>query len=185
MTNIFKLNSTIEIIQRLDQIKQRRNFPKTETFPFGELYKDTVSQIETTELSSDCILYSSIEAHRNTTEFRKSDYWNELCNREEIENWWFFGENGQGDMWLFDRCGKVYFYDHNQGELCNENFVGMEITFEKWVQFADLNRQYDELYNDEEKYFDDGLLKSVFANNYKERLKEISPALLMNYPFNI
>ena len=185
MNNILKINSTVEIIQKLDLIKQQRNFPKMETFPFDKLYKDTVSKIDTTELSSECILYSSIEAHRDTTEFRKPDYWSELCKQEEIENWWFFGQNGQGDFWLFDKCGKVYFYDHNQEEMCVENFVNLGIDFTKWIQFADLNKQFDELYDNEENYFNNSSLKLSFTNEYKDRLRDISSELLQNYPFEI
>ena len=186
MTNIFKLNSVEKTIQELDCLAQRRNFPKTETFPFDELYKELVCQIETTEFSSECILYNSVEAHNNTTEFRKSDYWKELCKREDIENWWIFGQNGQGDLWLFDKLGKVHFYDHDQEEMCVENFVELGIDFAKWIQFADLNKQFDEHYTyNEEKYFAEGLLKPVFADDYKERLKEISVELLQNYPFEI
>ena len=185
MNNILKINSTVEIIQKLDLIKQQRNFPKTETFPFDKLYKDTVSKIDTTELSSECILYSSIEAHRDTTEFRKPDYWNELSKQEEIENWWIFGEDGQGDLWLFDRSGEVYFYDHDQEEMCVENFVRLGIDFAKWIQFADLNKQFDEIYNNEENYFNNSLLKLSLTNEYKDRLREISSALIENYPFEI
>jgi len=186
MTNIFKLNSPAEIIEKLNRLNQRRNFPKTETFPFDELYKDTVTKIKTTELSAECILYNSVEAHRDTTEFRKSDHWKELCKQEEIKSWWIFGQNGQGDWWLFDTNGKVYFYDHNQEEMCAENFVGLGIDFAKWIQFADLNKQCEELYySNEKEYFVDSLLKSAFAEDYKERLKEISLELLQHYPFEI
>ena len=58
-------------------------------------------------------------------------------------------------------------------------------TQKKWLQFADLNKQYEELYNNEKKYFDNGFLKPVFANDYKERLKELSLELLENYHFRI
>jgi len=89
-------------------------------------------------------------------------------------------------LWLFDKCGKVHFYDHDREEMCVENFVDLGIDFAKWIQFADLNKQFDEHYTDnEEKYFVKGLLKSVFADDYRERLKEISVELLQNYPFEI
>ena len=137
-------------------------------------------------MSSECVLYNSVEAYIDTTEFRKSDYWTELCKQEEIESWWFFGQNGQGDLWLFDTNGKVYFYDHNQEEMRADNFVELGIDFAKWIQFADLNRQLDELYYENEKeYFVDGLLKLSYAEDYRMRLREISLELLQNYPFEI
>ena len=185
MEKSFKLNSADKIIGGLDRLKQQRNFPKTVTFPFEKSYKDIVCVIKTVEISAECILYDSVESFNYTTDFRDADYWKESCSREDIDNWWIFGQNGQGDLWLFDKSGKVYFYDHDKEEMCVENFIELGIDFAKWIQLADLSKQYEELYCNEETCFDNGLLKSTFANDYKERLKELSFKLLENYPFKI
>lgn len=184
MEKIFKLNSVEKVLEGLVRLKQQRNFPKIVTFPFDESYRNIVCAIKTTEISAECILYDSVESFNNTTEFRKTDYW-KPDSQEDIDNWWIFGQNGQGDLWLFDKSGDVYFYDHDQEEMCVKNFIGLGIDFAKWIQFADLNRQYERLYDDEDTYFDDGSLKLPFANEYKERLKELSPELLECYPFEI
>ena len=181
---MFELNLTKAITAKFPFCGQRRNFPKTETFPFDEFYKELVTQIKTTEISAECILFDSVQSRHETMEFRDPDYW-KIPDKTENNQWWFFGQNGQRDLWLFDNFGAIYFYDHNQEEMCTDNFQNMGINFEKWLQFADLNKQYEDLYEDEKKHFENSKLKAPLAEKYKERLKEISPKLLSNYPFDI
>ncbi|WP_289660770.1 SMI1/KNR4 family protein [Flavobacterium panacagri] len=155
-----------------------RNFPKLVSFPFAELYRDIVTQIKTVEISSECILFDSVESYNETKEFSNPDYWSENT-KERIENFWFFAQNGQGDYWLFDAKQKVYFYDHNQEEMCTQNFTDLGLNFEKWLQFAYLNKQLDEIYETEDE------ISEEIKREYKQRLQEISGLLLENHPFEI
>jgi hypothetical protein len=144
---------------------QTRNFPKSITFPLDELYKEIVTKIKTTEISSECILYDSIESNNIT---------NELSDK----NYWVIGQNGQGDYWIMDINHKIYYYNHDIEEIIKENFVDLNITFGKWLQFAFLDKELDKIY-DENKYN-----KNV-GKEYMEKLKEISLELNKNYPFEI
>lgn len=62
--------------------------------------------------------------------------------------------------------------------MSQENFLDMGLNFEKWLQFANLNKQLDTLLIKEDK------INKQIITNYEEKLKEISPTLLKNYPFN-
>lgn len=155
-----------------------RNFPKSVSFPFDELYREIVSQIKTVDISSECVLFDSVEAYNETKEFVNQDYWSENA-KEVIEKFWFFAQNGQGDFWLFDNENKVYFYDHNQEEMSPENFTDLGLNFEKWLQFAYLNKQLDEIYETEDE------ISEEIKIEYKERLQDISSLLLSNHPFEI
>lgn len=155
-----------------------RNFPKSVSFPFDELYREIATQIKTVEISSECILLDSVQSYNETKEFSNPDYWLEN-SKEIIEDFWFFAQNGQGDLWLFDNENKVYFYDHNQEEMGRENFTDLGLNFEKWLQFAYLNKQLDEIYETEDE------ISEEIKIEYKERLLEIDDLLLSNNPFEI
>lgn len=176
---MFTILSIQNIKEKLLINKQSiRNFPKLVSFPFAELYRDIVTQIKTVEISSECILFDSVESYNETKEFSNPDYWSE--NRKEtIENFWFFAQNGQGDYWLFDAKNKVYFYDHNQEEMSTQNFTDLGLNFEKWLQFAYLNKQLDEIYETEDE------INEELKTEYKQRLEEISVLLLEKHPFEI
>ncbi|MBW1655446.1 SMI1/KNR4 family protein [Flavobacterium quisquiliarum] len=176
---MLKILSVKEIgIDLLSNKQSIRNFPKLVSFPFAELYRDIVTQIKTVEISSECILFDSVEAYNETKEFSNPDYWSENT-KERIENFWFFAQNGQGDYWLFDAKQKVYFYDHNQEKMCTQNFTDLGLNFEKWLQFAYLNKQLDEIYETE------GEISEELKAEYKQRLEEISGLLLEKHPFEI
>ena len=156
-----------------------RNFPKSLTFPFDKLYTEITTQIRTVEISSECTLFDSVRAVNETKSFSDADYWTENYLDEEISKFWIFGQNGQGDLWLFDSENKVYFYDHNNEQMCNENFIDLNLNFEKWLQYADLNAQLDNIYDNENEINDKRKVE------YKKKLAELSGNLLKNYPFEI
>lgn len=156
-----------------------RNFPKSLTFPFDKLYTEITTQIRTIEISSECTLFESVTAVSETIFFSDADYWTENYLDEEISKFWIFGQNGQGDLWLFDSENKVYFYDHNNEKMCNENFIDLNLNFAKWLQYADLNAQLDNIYDNENEINDKRKVE------YKKKLAELSGNLLKNYPFEI
>jgi len=84
---------------------------------------------------------------------------------EEIEKYWFFAQNGQGDLWLFDIENKIYFHDHNQEQMCQDNFLDLDLTFEKWLQFADLNKQLENIYDNENE------ITEKHKTTYRNKLK--------------
>ncbi|WP_051892871.1 hypothetical protein [Flavobacterium reichenbachii] len=155
-----------------------RNFPKSVSFPFDPFYIEIVTHIKTIEISSECILFDSVRSFNETKEFAYANYWSENA-KETIEKFWFFAQNGQGDYWLFDDKHKVYFYDHNHEEVSIQNFMYLGLNFEKWLQFAYLNKQFDQYYDAEEE------ISEEIKTEYKNKLREISISLLDNYPFEI
>lgn len=157
-----KLNKYQDIENELLKAKTAvQNFPTTLDFPFPENYKNIVTQIKTAEISADCILYNSVEAVNETNEFESDDYW---C----------FAGTGQGDRWLFDKAGMVFYYDHDY----DEGFDAMEITFEQWLQMADLSKQLDD-------YIENETMTATIRNEFHNLLKQIHPNLSEKYPFLI
>lgn len=156
-----------------------RNFPRALNFPFSKLYVQLTTQIKTTEISSECILFDSVQAFNETKIYSDPDYWNESCTTDEIAKYWMFGQNGQGDLWLFDIENKVYFYDHNRAQMCKENFAELDLNFEQWLQFADLNKQLDDVYETQDE------ISAEIEMEYKAKLSELNNVLLKNYPFDI
>ncbi len=155
--------------------KYKQNFPKTVDFNFPQLYKQIVTQIKTTEISAECILYSAINSVNETNEFSDADYWD---NKLEIKNHWFIGANGQGDLWLLNKDNKVLFYDHNEEKISIEKLIDLGLTFDKWLQFAFLNKDY-------EKILEKNKLNNSCKDNYLECMNKISEELVKNYPFEI
>ena len=125
--------------------KSKYGIPKSVSFVFQDLYKDIVTSIQTTEISADHVLYNIQKAHQENKEYSDIDYWKQGTSENEISKWWIFGADGQGDLWLFDAKGKVFFYDHDKEYMCEENFQYIEIDFLQWLQFAFLIKQYEEL----------------------------------------
>ena len=179
-TTVMTIKPAEEITKKLLSNRQTiRNFPKSLTFPFDKLYTEITTQIRTVEISSECTLFESVTAVSETIFFSDADYWTENYLDEEISKFWIFGQNGQGDLWLFDSENKVYFYDHNNEKMCNENFIDLNLNFEKWLQYADLNAQLDNIYDNENEINDKRKVE------YKKKLAELSGNLLKNYPFEI
>lgn len=159
----FKIAS-IEAIEAeiLKAKKNIQNFPKTVSFPFSEQYKKLITSIKTIEISSETILYNSIEAGNENKEFKTPDYW---C----------FAGNGQGDRWFLDTQGNVLFYDHDY----DEKLQPMQISFGQWLQMAFLIRQLNEYFDKYDKITDS--IKQSFC----DALNSIEPTLSQNYPFTI
>ncbi|MCA5005246.1 SMI1/KNR4 family protein [Sphingobacterium bovistauri] len=135
--------------------------PKTVDFPFSDHYKNLVTQIKTTEISADCVLYNSVEAVNESKEFVSQEYW---C----------FGGDGQGNRWLFDKNGYVFYYDHDY----DEDLAPMAITFEQWLQMANLCQQMDECIDKDSFKRDD-------EKKFNETLNQIHPNLSKNFPYEI
>jgi len=156
--------ASIEAIEAeiLKAKKNVQNFPKTVSFPFSEQYKKLITSIKTIEISSETILYNSIEAVNENQEFKTPDYW---C----------FAGNGQGDRWFLDTQGNVLFYDHDY----DEKLQPMQISFGQWLQMAFLIRQLDEYFDKYDKITDS--IKQSFC----DALNSIEPTLSQNYPFTI
>lgn len=163
MMTLFKIQSAEEVeTEILKQKGNLQNFPKTVDFPFPERYKNLATAIKTMEISSETILYNSVEAVNNNKEFVLKDFW---C----------FAGNGQGDRWLMDKSGLVFFYDHDY----DERLEPMGISFEQWLQMSALIQQLD-------LYFDElGKVTDKVRHYFYEALDAIHPALSESYPFRI
>lgn len=156
----FQINTVQKIEQEILENKVPiQNFPKTVSFSYPEQYKNLVTQIKTTKISADCVLYNSVEAMNESKEFESEDYW---C----------FGGDGQGNRWLFDENGYVFYYDHDY----DEGFDAIEITFEQWLQVASLCKQMDECINNNP-------FNSIEKQQFKDILNEIHPNLSKNFPY--
>jgi len=144
----------------LQEKRTVQNFSKTIPFPFSDSYKTLVTQIKTTEISSETILYNSVEAVNENKEFDLPDYW---C----------FAGNGQGDRWFLNTDDQVFFYNHDY----DEKLEPMNINFEEWLQMAFVIRQLD-------MYFDeyDNIPEPVRQEFYKT-LNRLHPTLSDIYPF--
>jgi hypothetical protein len=159
---VFAVKSVEEIKNEITKDCTREiNFPESASFPFHELYKEIVTKIKTLEISSECILYNSVDAAKMTKSYSNVD-------TDSIKNYWFIGQTVQGDYWIMDTNGKVYFYDHTSEETGIGKIIDLNITFGKWLQYAYLNKEFDKI-----------------CNEYREKLKEISGELMKNYPFEI
>ena len=154
------------------------NFPKKTTFDFPDNYKNVVTKIKRKVLSAECILFDAVISVNETKEFSDVDYWSENMAAEKIKDYWFFGANGQGDLWVLHKSDKVLFYDHNKGELGIDNLVDLVLNFDQWLQFAFLNKQLEDAYHNDS-------LTLALKNDYKSKLSELSTGLLENYPFEI
>ncbi|SUJ28425.1 Uncharacterised protein [Sphingobacterium spiritivorum] len=172
------LRSAAQIKQDiLSQGNALSTFPQSVDFPFVLSYTDLVKQIRTSDISSECRLFDAAEAWKETRAFADPGYWPETYTRQDIDRFWIFGQNGQGDLWLFDREQKLYFYDHNQGQMGLNNFVELHIDFDSWLQYADLNRQLDEIYNRE------GEINEACKDDYTRKLQHMGSALLQLFEF--
>ncbi|WP_426478196.1 hypothetical protein ACP3T3_01620 [Chryseobacterium sp. CBSDS_008] len=155
----FILLSPAEIESGLMQEKRTlQNFPKTVTFPFSERYKTLVTQIKTTEISSEAILYNAVEAFNENKEF-------------DLQEYWCFAGNGQGDRWFLNKDQCIFFYDHDY----DKKLKSMDINFEEWLQMAFVIRQLDAY---------DKIPESVKQEFYKA-LNTIHPKLNTSYPFTL
>ncbi|EFK56535.1 hypothetical protein U0038_11265 [Sphingobacterium spiritivorum] len=167
------LRSTEQIKQDiLSQGKALSTFPQSVDFPFALSYTDLVKEIRTREISSECTLFAAAEAWKETSAFADPGYWPETYTRQDIDRFWIFGQNGQGDLWLFDREHKLYFYDHNQAQMGLHNFVELHIDFDSWLQYADLNSQLDEI------YYREGEINEACKDDYTRKLQHMGSALL-------
>jgi hypothetical protein len=65
-------------------------------FSFDTLYLEIVTQIKTTEILAEFILFDSVQSFNETKEFSKSDYWAQESAASRVDKYWFFAQNGQG-----------------------------------------------------------------------------------------
>lgn len=161
--NPFHILTTMEIETVFSESESCvQNFPKTLQFPFPEKYRKWVTQFKTIEISGDFILFNSVEAVNENREFA-------------TEEFWVFAGTGQGDRWLFDKKGMVFFYDHDY----DEGFEPMGINFEQSVQMAFLLRDLEEMMDDQSRTSEETKvqLNTVF-NQIHHQLSE-------KYPFQI
>ena len=119
-----------------------------------------------------------MESVNVTKEFSNLSYWNKDIKNEKINDYWFIGANGQGDFWLMDNKNKILFFDHNNEEISEENLIDLNINFEKWLQFAFLNKELQEI------NLNNNLTLEI-KENYKLKLKELSSKFAKHYPFEI
>jgi hypothetical protein len=174
---MFTIKSIEEIKNEIiDEKTQITNFSKSINFPFDELYKEIATKIKTIEISSKCILYNSVYSTNMSKAY--SGCWSKNTDKDNIKNYWFIGQNGQGDYWIMDENGKIYFYDHDNEEIDIEKIIDLNINFGKWLQYAYLNKELDKICY-ENKYSKD------IEKEYMEKLKEISEELMKKYLFKI
>lgn len=150
----------LKIILLSNEILTQKS-PKNIVFPFPKSYRNLVKQIKTTEISADCILYNSQESDNESKEFNTDEYW---C----------FGGDGQGNRWLMNMEGMVYYYDHDY----DESFDPMEITFEQWLQMANLCKQMDGC-------TENNSFKKKEKKLFIDALNQIHPNLSENFPYLI
>ena len=91
------------------------------------------------ELEPDMILFSGARAQRENAEFLARDYWLD----EVSEEWWIFGESGQGDHWLLHTDSQVYFFNHDRGQRSPDRFDFVVESVAQWVEVASLLRAAD------------------------------------------
>ena len=157
----FAILTLVEIESEILKVKNPvQNFSKTILFPFSERYRNWVTQIPTAEISSETVLYNSVEAVNENKEFALTDYW---C----------FAGNGQGDRWFLNTDDQVFFYNHDY----DEKMEPMNINFEEWLQMAFVIRQLD-------MYFDEyGNIPEPVQQEFYKTLNRLHPALSDIYPF--
>lgn len=68
----------------------------------------------------------------------------------------------------------VFYYDHDY----DEGFDAMEITFNQWLQMADVSKQLDD-------YIENEAITATIRNEFHNLLKQIHPNLSEKYPFLI
>lgn len=158
--NHLTLEEMQTILEQKEQSKQ--NFPSGISFPFSALYQDLVTTIPTVTLSSEAILYGSVEA---TQENKDSEH----------PAYWIFAANGQGDRWLLDEQDQVFFDDHEERPM---QLHPLRITFQQWLQLAFLTQQLDDWYEGE---YD---IKHIHPA-FNHALNQIHPDLAERYPFEI
>lgn len=140
----------------------KQSFSPAITFPFPSLYEDLVTRIQTVELSSETLLFNAVDATRENKENTFSEHW-------------VFAGDGQGDRWLINKEGQIFFVDYDQNPL---PLQAMDINFVQWLQMAFVVQQLDDWLQ-----LDYPLEK--IASAFNETLNQIHPHLAENYPFEI
>ncbi|MPQ44530.1 hypothetical protein [Clostridium tarantellae] len=116
------------------------------------------------EIACDYILQDFKSANESNYEFF-----------EDNNIWWIFAETGSGDSWAMkiDHENEIAFIDHDQENEFKPHLL--HINFEKWLQLADLNRQFEEL---------NGYEISL-SKEFMKKLELISKGLSEIYPYSI
>jgi hypothetical protein len=181
---MFELKSIEEIKYEIF-CKHAQDFPKSINFPFNELYVDIVTRIKVIKkwkLSWNCVLYNSIEALEITKKFSDKKYWTANVTEAEVKRYWFIGDNGEvffnPEYWIMDVDNKVYLYNHFSAIPRENRILDLDLNFEKWLQFAFLNKEIEEI-------CDEGKYTKKIGKEYYKKLKEISKKLAEDYPYSI
>ncbi|MBB1150158.1 SMI1/KNR4 family protein [Myroides sp. NP-2] len=158
----FKLLTIAEIKTVLLEDDAGVPFPKNIAFPFPSLYPLFAKRAETTTISSETTLFNTVEALSENKTNNGSTHW-------------IFARNGQGDRWLFDEKGHVFFGDHDHQPM---SLHPLYLNFEQWLQLAFCVQQLDD-------WLDAGYPPERIAISFNETLNTIHPQLAENYPFEL
>jgi len=159
----FKQVTTAEIRSILLADQQTKHpFPKAVDFPFPSFYETVVTSIKTVTLSTETILFNASEA---THENKSTDF----------STYWIFAANGQGDRWLMDKEGQIFFGDHDQDPM---RLDPMQLDFQQWLQLAFTVQQLDD-------WLDAAYTPEQLLLPFTAALNQIHPQLAENYPFEI
>lgn len=126
----------------------------------------------TMEISRSIVAFSAEHTRSVTEERRHPRYWADL---EVDPRWWIIGDSGTGDHWLAGPDGRVWFFDHNYGELAPHLFepVGIDIT--EWLILAHALGRFEKL----TEPTDDDIAR------LDATLESISPGLAERYPLDL
>jgi len=171
-----------EIFGENKEAAQTTPFHETIDFTFSELYKEIVTNINPTNISSRCELYNSTYSTDITEIFYDVD-WIKNEYKKKIKDYWFIGEDNSSDYWIMDKNGKIFYWESGgyKKKYTLENIMDVNINFQQWLQFAYIDKDIEEIL---ENLFDSGmdeanyaLLENEFKEKYKNKVQEISKEL--------
>ncbi|MEC0331966.1 hypothetical protein P4H42_20425 [Paenibacillus macerans] len=177
---MFKKRSFEEVVNGLQ--RRKNSIAVSELFPKEYLW--VCENLADNKISEDCILLSYEKAKQYNKDYRK-DF------TEFDENFWIFGESGQGDLWLINLNNNfnslIYFYDHDIGDFLSEHALNLNINLEEWFILADLISQMEGLIDTQaDIYFDEYLnLKAEYRQELLTEIEEIKKGLSSIYPFEL
>lgn len=171
---MFKSNNTTEILESC----KKRGKPLTDTDLSKLSINDTeycsfISSFDRSEITPDIIIYSLEEAVK-ANEYIATEY------PEIAQEVWQIGCTGIGDQWFLDKESfSILFFDHDQGEYTDAEFIDLNIKFNDFLLMASLVRSLEN-FLDENTNFDEEKIETEFMTE----LNKISPNLYENYPYN-
>ncbi|MFV0537619.1 MAG: SMI1/KNR4 family protein [Dysgonomonas sp.] len=136
-------------------------------------YLSFISKYKDCEITPDIRIFGYEEA-LNANNYITKEY------PETAESVWQIGNTGIGDQWFIDKkTQSVLFYDHDQGEYDNSEFIDMEIKFYDFVKMGFLLRSLEDFLDDNTSYDTD-----IVEKEFRTRMNKISPELYEKYPYN-